>query len=366
MKKIKYLTNITRINHINYINHVKNITNITHIKKIKNIKNKAILFTLISLLFSALFILIYSYNFSPPKDYGLQSQEVRIRILDAYLQGFEDYVVECLRISSYAAFNHLYNHLATNGFFAGEDEFNYAFFNCISCGLMNCSDPISIPCQGMADKNLNLMLGNFSSIAYSQLNILTNYSIESARVYQEYPFDVEVSLTISYNVSDAVEDNYARWLRTSQINQTVHISGFMDPLIVARTAGVFELPIVETSICKYNESCWNADTTKSFYDSQEFRYYRNGTSYLQRFWNDDVPSACCGLEHLLEVSPVGPAYGNNSYIDHYFWQGIYDCDNGATSVKIMQIDYVTPGFKLDEITLARYNLNDYAVWVCPS
>ena len=324
---------------------------------------KAVLFTLISVLLAGLFIALYSSNIFTNMEDSTPATNTRIRVLDNYVKNFEKYTQDSLKVSTYRTLESMYNYaLVRRRFYTDFNDFNNTFYNCLTCAYLNCSTNAT-PCPApITGYDINTLLGNISSLAYNNLNIVTNYSIESVKIYQQYPFEVDVELAISYNVYDKSKDNYASWSMNTLINQSVSIIDLVDPTEGINTNNAYARNIRKTSICAYNETCWNLSNTKQFYDRQEFRYYNNGTNYLERFWNETTPSGCCGLESLINISYVS---GNASFVDHYYWNNIGFCNASLNTTKTLEIDLITPGFMFDEATAGRYGVTNFGDVICP-
>ena len=226
---------------------------------------------------------------------------------------------------------------------------------------MNCSTKIF---DEYCDGSLDSYLEQISTSANMNLNIDTKYVINSINITQEYPFDVEVRLNITYNISDKGDPTFASWDKNEMIAQTVSIINLKDPLVGVNTNGTFERKIVRTNICSANDTCWDINKMTQFYSLKEYRHYVNSSSYLQRFWNDSSQSACCGLETLLDKSVISFSK-MASYTDHTYWNASFDCSN-PDSIKVLEINATAYGFKLDEATAARYYVTESGVVVCPS
>jgi hypothetical protein len=323
---------------------------------------RAVVFTLISSLFATLFIVLFSYDFQTIFEDVTSASNMRIRVMDTYVKNFESYIGGSLRVSTYRTLDSIYTERLANGSpFRTQQDFNYTFVSCMSCGYTNCTS-MSKQCNGSFASFMN----NITFSALSNLNINTSYRINSITLYQTYPFDVEVSLDISYNVSDNINTNFSSWARRVVINETISIIGLKDPLVGLKSYN--NRSIKQNTVCLY-QSCWNKDTAKVFFDNKEYRHYPNGSSYLQRFWNITAISSCCGLETFLD-STIANYSTFNSYVDIYYWTGQYNCTNinftGLPgSLEIIKIDYIAPDFKLDSKTAARFSLTSDGVLVCP-
>jgi hypothetical protein len=211
---------------------------------------------------------------------------------------------------------------------------------------------------------LTFLINNITTLAHDKLNIQTDYSIKSINVYQTYPFDVEVDAVVEFKIYDVLESEYASWNITKTLHQTIHIDQFSDPLMGLNTNNTFRRAITQyTGACAYNQTqtCWNLNITKAFYNSNQYKYFSNGTNYLERFWNGTNSSSCCGIESFINVSV---ASGNNSYVDNYYWTGAYTCPIPG-AITLLRIDGIAPGFTLDYPTAVRYNVVNNKNSTCP-
>jgi hypothetical protein len=331
----------------------------------KRIYKKAALFTLISVLFAVLFISIFTYDYNADNTMQMSAVNTRVKVLDDYVKSFQRYTEQSLGIASFSTLDSMYNlMLARNKFYANSSDFNYTFTNCMICGYTNCSNTIE-SCPNMENHTLSVLISNITTLADEKLNIKTSYSIKSIEIYQLYPFDVEVRLILEFKIYDVLESNYASWNITKTIHQTIPIHDLFDPTIGLNTNNTFKRRLVSyTGVCAYNQSqiCWTLNTVKTFYDSQQYRYFSNGTNYIQRFWNGTMPSSCCGIESFVNVSLSS---GNNSYVDNYYWTGNYICP-AVPNVTILRIDGIAQGFMLDYLTAVRYNVVNDKNATCPS
>jgi hypothetical protein len=330
-----------------------------------DMKKKAVLFTLISLLLASMFIALFSAQYQYNLEDRASASNTRVKVMDTYVKNFETYVDDSLQISSYKTLDALYSYIVgRNSFFSDSAEFNNTFYNCLACGYLNCTTKATSCPAPIAGNDLGTMLSNITMLANQTLNIATDYTINSVSVYQVRPFEVEVDLDISYEVSDISSSDYAEWNIRKIIHQTISIQNLYDPLTALNTKNNYRKIIKPTNICAdatVNDTCWNMNNTILFYNSQEYRQYYNGTNYLNRFWNKTVSSGYSGIESFLNVSYVS---GNNTYVDTYYWNGKYSCP--SSNITILEFNFVNPGFRLDAYTAGRYNITDYGKIVCPT
>ncbi len=330
---------------------------------------KAILFTLISVLFSALFISLFSEDYSTSITESIPSTNIRIKVLDTYTRNFDKYTDHAFEIATYKTLESITQYNKIQGrFLPNEQSFNDTFENCITCGLMDCNIPLSPACQDpISGYDLNKSLTNISDLARSELNINTTFKINSVEITQKLPYEVEVTLNLSYNVSDNAGGDYALWERNRVTTQKVSIIGLSDPLFYPSTDGLMNRQIIRyTGSCEFNESCWNVTNVKYMFDRAEYRFSVLGTSYIQRFWNSSTASACCGLESFLNSTMLGNwVRVNNSFVDHYYWAGNYSCQGTPGETPIIIFNNIYTNFSLDEETASRYNIINDGIITCP-
>jgi hypothetical protein len=233
----------------------------------------------------------------------------------------------------------------------------------MNCSYVDCSTKITT-CPGLAGKDLRSMINKITNLSQENLNIVTDYTIDSVYLYEDHQFDVNVEINITYSVYDIQKKNYAVWNRTKTFTETISIIGLYDPLIAVNTNNVSRRKIAITPICSIGYvGCWNESTSRQLYLSQEYRHHSNGTSYLSRFMNSSIKSECCGLESFLTTSI---ASGYNSFVDYLYWTNTYSCTLLSSDPKIFEINNTAPGFRLDESTMGRYGLTSYAgKEICP-
>jgi hypothetical protein len=317
---------------------------------------KAILFSLISVLFSMLFITLFSSNFSLNQEDMIIGSNIRIRVMDIYTRNFETYLGDSLKISSYKTLDALTIYLYGHGmFFSDRSEFERAFSECIKCGYVDCSSKIPGNNCSLGDDNINSRIINISQLSLEQLNIHTEYVILGINITQNYPFEVEVTMNISYNITDATSgDEYAKWSKNRLITQSVPIIGLLEPVGKVYDDTYNRRILKYSGICEFNATCWNPLNTESFYNESSFRYYVNGTSFLQRYWNDDSDSDCCGIETILHPFELSVFLPRRSHIDHYYWNNENGCNQG---VRVVNTTINNEHVYLDQYTALRYGLD---------
>ncbi|MGV8086132.1 MAG: hypothetical protein ACP5N1_00740 [Candidatus Woesearchaeota archaeon] len=336
------------------------------IKMIYKFKKRAILFSLISILFAVLFITLYSQNFSTIYEDRLPGSNIRIKVIDTYTRNFEKYVENSIKVSSYNSLEAITKYRYTHGkFFNDFKEFNYTFYNCMMCGYTNCSNRNSTYNCSISDHSLIDRLNNITNLSKDELNIKTEYVVNSIRIEEQHDFEVQVTVNISYNITDdSAGQNYAKWRKEKIIVQQISIVGLIDPKgYLNDSTNSYTRAIKKyRGNCTTDPLCWSSATVEQFYNENSFRFSKRGASFLNRYWNNMTPSECCGIETILHPSELSPLDENNSYIDTYYWDGTRTCENNT----ILTIDFGIDEVHLDSASASAYNINNSAIYCIPS
>jgi hypothetical protein len=330
--------------------------------KYKKLRKKAVLFSLISVLFSVLFITIFSQNFNTLYEDRIPGSNIRIKVIDTYVRNFETYLGDSVKVSTYRTLDALtkYNY-NRQAFFSDFNNFNQTFRNCMICNHVDCNNLASTDC-GLGQYYLEARLNNITNLSNEELNIKTTYKINSINIEQRLAFEVEVKINVSYNITDKSDENYyAKWSKEILLTQPISLIGLLEPTgNINDTTNTYNRTIKRyKGVCEYDDSggCWDSDTTQQFYQDISFRLQKNSTSFLQRYWNDTSPSSCCGIETILHPSELPmPADGNRSYMEHYYWSDIYKCSIPGMTISI----YLLNGDRvsLDSGAASRYGLTE--------
>lgn len=344
--------------------------NVTPKKALKGMNKKAIMFSLISVLFAVLFITIFSQKFSDINEERLPGSNMRIKIIDTYIRNLDIYIGDSIKISTYHTLDSITNYSRKNGFFSDKSAFDAAFYNCMTCGYVDCSNQSAAKNCSLDQYYLKFRLDNITALSLEQLNIDTVYNINSISITQHHPFEVEVTVNLSYNVTDnSSHTYYAHWNKQLIITRPVTIIGLLDPTGYINDSGNnYTRRIIRyagdnvTAPCEFDPSCWNYTNTEIFYNSKTFRDTPTGTSFLQRYWNDYNQSDW-GIETILHPSELTNPNKNNSYIDHYYWSGLYTCNSGKIIVNLTFNS--NEDIHLDNGTATWYQLRNNSVTYCP-
>jgi hypothetical protein len=314
-----------------------------------------------SVLFSILFVTLFSGNFTSTYEERMPGSNIRIKVMDVYARNLETYIGQSIKVSTYRSLDAVtkYRNTSGLGFFSDSGEFNRTFSECLKCGYVNCSDQSVANNCSLGQYHLISRLEYIKNLSKNELNIKMEYSINNITIHQNYPFEVEVRVNISYNITDySGKEYYARWDKSKVIIQPVVIIGLLDPSgYINDSTDKYNRTIKRYSgECIDKPSCWNPTTTEQFYNESSFRYDPNrGVSFLQRYWNDHNISSCCGIETILHPDELTNPNSDISFIDNYYWNSIYSCNNPGNVIYNITIDNDEISLDVNS-TIKVYNL----------
>lgn len=200
-----------------------------------------------------------------------------------------------------------------------------------------------------------------AAAAAKSFNVQTEFSPISAgniRVFQEHPWFITVEADVSFIVSTA--ENTASWERKVTIRADISIENLIDPYYLVKTNGAY-VNKVKRSGTSFDE--WDAAKVRDFIRDGKYTHFNDGQSpsFISRFVNSMAPSACCGIESLVNPNKLA-ALGLDrdrdvSYSDYLFWSTAENCASPPFSLyKVNSIDTEFPNLKFDLGHLSKYKL----------
>jgi len=318
------------------------------LKKIKENK-KAIFFSMLSLLLSSLFILLYSHSLQIPVSNEIFVINTRVYLLDNYLNTFEEYTKESLSIVSYKTFEAMNEDIADDGFIDSEEEVKIIFREC----LLDNQTILTQRCNNLQGNTLIDFLDKMVSQGRN-IHIRSNYTINNLSVAQETDHEhVDIILNITYTVNDS----YASWNITKEIIVNLPLKGLRDPYYYGNSNGNINRKISFSPT--YVGGTWDAALFVDIYNNGRYRLCRNCSSFLMKFANLTSESYCCGIESIVNASQVLAKY--TSYVDHHYWTNkYYGCSGGfyvgLYSVNIAELESMP---YMDIESIIYYGIEDY-------
>lgn len=208
----------------------------------------------------------------------------------------------------------------------------------------------SITPENIMDNNTLLnWTRRIEDIAKDTLNVDMNITVTDVSINQTKPWLVDVTLNLDYEISSET----AAWKRNNvQINTQLETNNFYDPWYYVNSNGIYKKKVIKTDI-RLDE--WNASTLKQLIRNETYFRWQgtNASSFLMRFTNTFSPSACCGIESV--VNPNKAVDITESYVDYHFWNETYK-DQCNKLYNITEVWGEFEGFKLDFDYTIKYNV----------
>ncbi|MFH1650135.1 MAG: hypothetical protein ABIA93_06300 [Candidatus Woesearchaeota archaeon] len=313
---------------------------------------KGLLFTFMGILLSAFFVILFVARVEPPLDYRNDLIATRVHRLNTISGDIDDYLGQTLEVSTAYALESMTRKLTVAPTATMANNFTDNFGACVLKAQTYC--PTITPTETRL-RNLTTAL---EKIISNSTGLVVTIGLSNITARQDYPFEVEVSMYATIFLDD---EGYASIVRTVQINQSVPINDFTDPyytrfanLNLNRNGTIGKNPLL------YDIN-WTREQLVNFINKSEYRYARNGTSYLQRLQNISASSPCCGIEHILNPNdlqnPGSTLFNNRSFVDWKFFQGIqYDTSILFGITGLTEAGNPFRCLKLDQTALIVYNV----------
>ncbi|MBI2140818.1 hypothetical protein HYU16_00175 [Candidatus Woesearchaeota archaeon] len=383
-------------------------------KKILLRTKRGIFFTSIAILIAAVLIVTFGTQRAVTMKDQLPATQAKADSANAQVKDLRNsYLPQSLYIATYSAFYAMADYMRQRGnYFLGADaslKFNNTLKEMIINGTMCCGLAGHMPpcdtdsladvnnpaihkgvdqCLGieiMRGRNLTRRLQEMENASFRAFGINTsfgkNYNAMRLLVFQDNwtgPWQVGVNLTVNYSVvaGDVMINN------TENISTIFGIHGIPDPLYAVGSRGAAEDgSVVYTNYFNAtNITNLNISTFHRQIDLRVYRHEPNASSFLDRFYGNDVRSPCCGVESLINPFVMASVNGQRErpYVDWCYYGSGNRCTAAQTgqvwNVTCVTKDADTPPpefyrFAIDSYHAARYNLtneqDDYLYGVGP-
>ncbi|MBR9692572.1 hypothetical protein GOV07_01430 [Candidatus Woesearchaeota archaeon] len=332
------------------------------------VMRRGVLFSLISILLSTFFIILFWSGNSARLDTTLDAVETRISVMSNYVSAFDTYVADSARLSTRAALVAITNDLALNGMQTDTvTNMKSNITTCLLTGFTRLNETDSIACSGKEGDSFINRVNNFTYIGQEELGISTEYEIAGNRigVRDLAPFELEINFTMNY----VVNDSFSRWNRSEIHRITVSVIGLPDPLFTRyaqfnimdaedRRRNLTSFPVLR--------ELFKAKNVSDLIASQAYVSNRDmAPTYLERLagnmTGDLDPTNSSGIETLIDPNITsfipGDAPLNMSYTAYQlFSKQRFKCGNETYGINVTDFNY--PTFRLDVAHLVRYNVTD--------
>ncbi len=326
------------------------------INKLKK-NNKAVIFTLLALILSAMFILILTAGRSNRIDNKIELSKTRSSLFMDYHESFYAYANYALEVSAKACFRSIGEYLIYEGvFYDTEQDFLDDVIEC-----MNSSNSTEFNVHLLPSENLTIpvLLDQFINLTEEDYGINTKYTITDINFSGISPD----RLTINADIISTINDSYITLnLPKSELMTDFNLIGTIDPYYTTNLNVNYENPKIITRVSAIGV---NMEDLKEL-DFEDFiskvdylEYSPIGIPFTSRFFNGSSTSSD-GLIQIINNSNVidEGVRNQSSWIDVHVINGtIFNCQDlrcksGACDINDFAID-----FTLFVALRDRYNLS---------
>jgi hypothetical protein len=286
--------------------------------------------------------------------------------MDSYILLWDSYIQDATRITTRGALYGMTAQLQGNQTPMTVTGMAQNISSCLRTGSMDLGGG-PVFCFSNVNSSLIEKLNNFTALAFQQLNINTTYQLDSDITVSDWaPFELLVSFTVNYTVSDADQPVFAKWNRSRRFDVIVSVDGLPDPLFGRYSnSGLMKAAYTQRNITKYaiprdlisQPNISDLVAMRAFVEDRAV-----APTYLERLAGivngslDHTNSS--GIESLVrpnETTIAAGIYMNVSFADHQVFAGKrFSCFD-----QTIRADGAPPfdTLYLDHEHWARYNQN---------
>ncbi len=314
---------------------------------------KGIIFTLLTMAFAIMFISFFVMFTSPGLEKEREVVDTRVKSLDSQITIFEDYISSATEVASYHALDGLSEYIIKNeSLLSGEEQFKELFKDCVFNGTILAGDKF---CMN-SSRRLPYVVEKYQNMTEDNMNVNLTYTVHSLELNSTNAFTVGVEINYSYTLTEEISKPTASWSRDREEDISFSISGLKDPFFGVKTKEM-EWPKNRTVVVK-NLAPWNKSKLRLVLNNSYYRTYEGSPSYLQRFYNGEGSSDCCGIETYLNSTEAGSLrinhLENRSFASPSILnKEIYDCQTEIRGIK----NFYDEDFRLNINRLNRFGID---------
>lgn len=364
---------------------------------------KGIFFTSIAILISAVLALAFVPQASVTTKDQIALTQAKADSANAQARDLKfSYLPQSLYVATYGAFYAMAEYLKQRGnYFLGADaslKFNLTLKEMIINGTMCCGLPGHAGCNSdlladvtnpskhegveqcigtpiLAGSNMTKRLLDMENASFAAFRINTtfdkNYSKLKLAIFQDNstgPWSIGANLTVGYTIvaGDVILNKTENVSAT--VSALIEIKGIPDPLYLVESQKTADdgNVIHANYFNETNITTWNVSMLYHEIEWRLYRYEANGSSFLSRFYGDDVMSPCCGIESLINPQVMGSVNGRHEkpYVDWCYYGPGNRCTaaQAGTMWNLTCITSETDGaqfyrFALDTYHAVKYNVS---------
>lgn len=317
------------------------------------LKKKGIFFTFIAVTLIAAILIIFKPGQEILINKDASSTKTRITKINDYIIDLkESYFESVLRISSHKAILAMISYMESNDqFFASVQDI---FPELVLEGKIN-----GIPQIIMDENTIKDFLDGMVIASKNVLNVNSEFSVNSVKIYEIKPWYVQLEMDISFNVSSESSIwNVENFIVSTELS----ILRFEDPYYLLNTNGAYRNIITKTNT-SFNE--WNVQKVKDHIRNGTYVHFtdKKSPSFLMRFENNIVGSDCCGIESIVNPNRLSVSNQMESYTDYLFFEHTFQ-GQCSELYKNPDLESEFPNVKFDFEHLSQYKITSGSSSVC--
>lgn len=318
------------------------------------LNKQGIVFSLLAIGFSGLFILLFSSNLQQPVDSNIEVTNIRVLDLDRSIEDFYAYAKTSLDTAGLEALQALYEDMKASGTHLAADTFEQRLLQCLndSTGCNN-------------DVDLITLLEEYENLLQNTTRTDMDFTINSMAINDEKHWQIEVEANITVNLTD----EYASWTLHRNLTNTISTIGARDPTYLSindQFGGTTEKYINPNQRQDFVE--WNLPAFADYFTAGEYHASPAGPCLSSRFEGQyDEHDETCGLESVVDPQ-AHPTLLDATYDDlvHMDYQVLtdqrYPCNELSGGMPRVSIKAIDPALTLTRQDATRYGLNNNETW----
>ncbi|MFH1641419.1 MAG: hypothetical protein ABIC04_00810 [Nanoarchaeota archaeon] len=305
---------------------------------------KSMYFTLMTIIFLAIFTFIYLLPQYQRLSSSMIPTEMRIDSMNDFIKDLQRDTQRGLYISSYRSLLAMEQYIISNGKYVNDS--GGLFIEALLDGTIYGRN-YSI----MAASTFRNWIDKIKSESAS-FNIQANITIRDIRLFQRDSWNVIAAANLTFEISDIT--GIASWKRDEYIESRISIIDFEDPVYIVsslgRTTNTINITPFEDNYTYYNGG-WNVSNLVTHLQRSYYTSSTDGPSFLQRL-EGNFTSSEFGIESLVNLKKLNDqglqVDTSSSVVDYHYWNSDGNGD--------YRINFTPSWFRLDFDHLAVYEV----------
>ena len=305
---------------------------------------RALFFTLIAIVLSALFVASFTFYIAYKESRQLESSKVRINSMNEFVKSVERDMQRALYIASFRAILSMSDYITTSGKYVNDTEKGFVrlVFNG-TVGNRTTVEPLMV--------NQTILNWSKKIMQLSQgLEVSLNLKVINVSVFQDAPWEINTVAYLNFTITDSKQT--AAWTRLTRISSSLPVENFEDPIYMIKSNGK-----VARRIVKSNITAWNISALKLHLLGRTFTASSSAPSFLKRL-EGNLTASPQGIETLVDTNELrvfGLTILDRSSVDYIYWGAAVTVKYGIHNIT----DKLYPDFRLDNAHVASYNVRGY-------